>query len=189
MESKIDFIKSSITDVQSTIRAIDAKIIALLFMTIIPITQIKVIYFSFSMIEQKTSFWSILILIILIVSWASSLTFSFLTLLGVKNPRQNIPNNGNFKGIYFGDNLFVLKFKKLFNTKELTPNIDISVYIGQFEMGKDKLFKELVYEQMKLIYIRDIKFLRHKAAFISLYVLIIVTAIVLIMGQILVSHG
>lgn len=190
MKEKIDFLKSSINDIQGTIRLIDAKIIALLFIILMPITQIKLIFASIELVYSYNFFIGLAVSLIMIVTWISSLTFSLLTIIGVRNPKENIPNNTNYKGLYFGDNLFKLSYKNLVANNKAKIETSVEDYLKKFEGNDDTiLFNELVYEQVKLSFIRDVKMLRQKIAFISLYITTIVTISIILVGLILANHG
>ncbi|MDP4209653.1 MAG: hypothetical protein Q8928_12640 [Bacteroidota bacterium] len=166
-EKKIDFLIASINDIQSTTRAFDNKIIAIMVVIIFPLSQLKLLISIYTKIISDYQLIGIIGLSLFIITWLLSLIFSFLCILSIDNPSNKINNDCNAKGIFYGTGLFRIDFKYLLFRKKISSQKSISAYANKFKFKE--LEKELVYEQMKLAFIRDVKSKRQKTALISAF--------------------
>lgn len=171
-EKKMEFLLASISDIQSTIRAFDNKIIAIMVVIILPLSQLKLLISIYSHMIYDYPFIGILTLSVFIITWLLSLIFSILCILSIDNPANKIENDCNAKGIFYGAGLFKINYQNLIFRKKLISTKSISNYSKDFKFSEIK--KELVYEQMKLAFIRDIKSKRQKIALISAFLSIII---------------
>ncbi|WP_319231936.1 hypothetical protein [Draconibacterium orientale] len=164
-EKQIEFLLASINDIQSTIRAFDNKIIAIIVVIILPLSQLKLLISIYSHLIIDYLFIGILTLSVFVITWLLSLIFSILCILSIENPASKIVNDCNAKGIFYGAGLFKINYRYLLFRKKLVSTKSISDYSKDFKLKEIK--KELVYEQMKLTFIRDVKSKRQKIALIS----------------------
>lgn len=168
MESKSTFCYQAITDIQTTIRAIDTKIGFLIVIIFIPIAGIKEIVTVYSSIASSSQCLSIIMWLIA-CAWVATIAILFRALVSIRNPADSVKDN-DASGVFFNsshynmggiDCLFNFPIKSSVSLNEATLNIpdDDSV-----------LLKELVFEKMKLEYIRDIKIRRCSAASVLMLV-------------------
>ena len=87
-KSKIEFAIASITDIQSTIRAIDNKLIAILVLILLPLSKLDIIVAVFKKLIPISPFCGYVFLICFIITWLFSLTYTMLGLLALENPAQ-----------------------------------------------------------------------------------------------------
>ena len=166
-EKTIDFLIASINDIQSTIRAFDNKIIAIMVIIILPLSQLKLVISIYTHLILDYPFWGFIAISAFVIAWFSSLIFSFLCILSIDNPTNKVENDCNAKGIFYGAGLFKINYQHLIFRKKLISTKSINRYATDFKFSEFK--KELIYEQMKLVYIRDIKSKRQKIALISAF--------------------
>ena len=171
-EKKIDFLLASINDIESTIRAFDNKIIAILVIIILPLSQLKLLISIYMHLIRDYPFFGVVALVIFAITWLLSFIFSFLCLLSIDNPINRIDNDCNAKGIFYGTGLFKIDYRFLIFRKKLISTKSISDYAKDFKFSEIK--KELIYDQMILVYIRDLKSKRQKIALISAFCSIII---------------
>ena len=164
MDNKTAFIAGAILDIQSTIRAIDVKIGALLAAVLIPFSNLGRICAHFQNISQNYNKSLILVLLVLFFSsWMLSIIALIRGLAAIDNPAKHIVNSSNYKGSFYGANLYNFGFLDCFlNRLVIKANKDVSNFELDIPNSKDKIEGELVFEQLKLIYIRDVKLHRLK---------------------------
>lgn len=154
MKNKISFIKDSILDIQETIRAIDTKIAALLVILCVPFTMLGNISSHIEHIIKNGYKYSIVIIIIFILSWAFSLVSIIRAVSAIDNPSNHIINSSSFKGIYYGKYLFTTSILDVFfNRDVLKASKDVLTHYADFSDNETEIAKELILEQMKLIYV------------------------------------
>lgn len=166
--NRVNFLLASIVDMQSSIRAYDTKIIAIFVIIALPITQLNLLISIYYQLIKASVFWGIILLGSFVFCWLMSLIFSFLCVLSIDNPVDKAKNDSGAKGFFYTGNLYNLKFKNLLfinsvkSTSKLSDRLH-SILVMNVE-------EELVYEQMKLAYIRDIKSKRQKVALIFTFI-------------------
>ncbi|MCU0645014.1 MAG: hypothetical protein MUC94_12230, partial [bacterium] len=149
------FLLSSIQDIQNTIRAIDAKIFAFFVILIIPLTKLSTIISTIMIVAQNKSwyilFWAVPLIFVFCISWIISFYASYKAIISRDNPADRI--DGVLPdGLYYGSFLFPEKSFRLLRPKAI-KSIKFEDYVNQFKNSLEKLLDELVFEQMKLVYI------------------------------------
>jgi len=167
MDSTAEFIKEAILDIQTTIRAIDTKIAALLTTLIVPFTFLGRIWSHLSYIctlEQKTL--GVALFFSFFIVWALSIFSLARGLSAIDNPANHIVNSSKHKGLFYGGGLFEFSLIDSFiNRKVIKASKDVKSHLADLPSSQDEINEELAFEQMKLIYIRDIKIYRFKTGF------------------------
>lgn len=173
--SKIEFLKCSIQDIQGTIRSIDNKIFGVLVLLILPVTILDRLEILFCNLSLFNSTFAKSLLIAFFGCWILSLIFSFRAVLSIGNP-NNFINGNTGKGYFYGSNLFSINiFGNLFSRQTSLKSLES--YLE--EMKSDwEIVNELTYEQMKLVYIREFKMKMQKIALmtLALSILIVLTS-------------
>lgn len=166
-QNEINFLIASIGDIQNTIRALDAKIIAIFVIILLPFTQIDLLICIYSHLINDYFYWGRVLLFLFVISWLISITFSFLCILSIDNPKQIITNDCEAKGVFYGSNLFSFSFKNIMFNSPLISKPSLNQYLTDF--SDNNIMKELIFEQMKLVFIRDLKTKRQKITLISAF--------------------
>lgn len=182
---KYDFILSSISDIQSAIRAIDNKLIALLVLLMLPITKLDVLIAVFAKIIDWSVFYGYSILLIFVTVWLLGFISTLLGILSIENPSKHIKNADSVDGLFYGGKRFQIKKKQVLFSKKISSKEELSSIIKSFNISNESIFEELVFEQTKLIFIRDLKIKRQKIAIgsIAISVLIFLTNWTIILTQ------
>jgi hypothetical protein len=168
IKSKIDFILASINDIQGTIRAIDNKLIAILVLILLPISKLETIVTVFIKQIEINVFIGYVLLICFLISWTLSLIYALLGLLALENPAKHITDSQKMKGIFFGNKLFNMKWYYSFFPYNIKSTMTLETYLEEFNLSDKELSEELLFEQSKLVFIRNMKIQRQKIAIISI---------------------
>lgn len=162
-ENKKEFLYHAIEDIRDTIRSIDTKIFGLLVLLILPISLLDEIFNVYKNIISDCKNLGIILSIGFGVSWLISLMSSIKTVYVIDNPSNHIKSS-NVNGFYYSGDIFDLN---TFSFRGATANKTVEEYIQ--ELKKDWMVtRELAFEQMKLVYIRDIKMKFQRIAIKSL---------------------
>lgn len=162
MDRKIEFLYDSIHDIQSTIRAIDTKVATLLLVLSIPLTNVETIVNHLDKFLSKGyGIFGWILVVIFAISWALSLIAAARAISAIDKPLNHIINSERFKNTYYGGGLYKMGFLDIFlNRDSLKASKDVNSYYRDFPEQDLDTAKELIFEQMKLVYIRDIKICR-----------------------------
>ncbi|GAB6059286.1 hypothetical protein [Desulfonatronum parangueonense] len=163
-----DFLIASIQDMQSTIRSIDTKLVAIIIFLILPLTQPQVyplFWLVWSNSETNSKILLAILVIIFFLFWISALISSLLGLGSISNPAMVTSGTDKLKGSFYLGGMYSFKLRnRFFSSFPLKSNLTIDQCIENLN-DDDLLIKEVVFEQMKLAYIRDRKILHQKTAY------------------------
>jgi len=159
MGIKRDYLLTAINDTQATIRAIDVKVAALLAAVLIPISKLGSIIYHLKRFTELSPNWIFCIFTILfLIAWALTLIAFFRAIDGIDNPACHIVNANDRKGTFYGGGLYELGlWDVFFNRKEIKANKDPNTFSQSLPNNETEIENELAFEQMKLIYIREMK--------------------------------
>lgn len=162
MDKKIEFIYDSIHDIQSTIRAIDTKVAALLVILSIPLTNVGTIINDLNKFLSKDyGVFKWILILTFAVSWVVSLIAAARAISAIDKPSNHVVNSKKLRNTYYGGGLYKMEFLDVFfNRDSLKAFKDVDSYYDDFPEQDLDIAKELIFEQMKLVYIRDIKICR-----------------------------
>jgi hypothetical protein len=173
-----EFLYFSITDIQGTIRAIDTKLIGVLVILILPLGSLgKVTLY----ISQATNSGHILIEILtwaflagFFVSWLISITISILGISSIENPTEFLSDSKYAPGTYYNGGLYdTFKFPDAFKVSDdCKSTILLNEQLSKLPTTIENVINELLFEQHKLVFIRDLKIHRQKTAFLFLAIFI-----------------
>lgn len=158
MESQINFCYQSISDTQATIRAIDAKIGFLMVIIFLPVAAIKEITSIYSGIADNSQCLMILMWIVA-SAWATTIIVLFRALWSINNPADGVSGN-NATGVFFNSSHYQMSIIDCLFNFPIKSTINLDAAITNIPKNDNNLLKELVFEKMKLEYIRDIKIKR-----------------------------
>jgi hypothetical protein len=156
---KIAFTQFAISDIQATIRAIDVKVGALLVLVLAPFSAIsKVFYHIDKLCCCHPKFIFIVISVAFFATWLLALTSLVRAISALDNPACHIINSQTQKGTFYGGGLYIFGIlDALFNRDIIKANKDVATFSKDIPCTEEDIALELVFEQMKVIYIRDIK--------------------------------
>ncbi len=172
MDEKINFIKSSISDIQATIRAIDTKIGFALLIVLFPLTNLGKVQWHLINISNKNpkllfTFLSLLFCLL----WLASLVGLIRAISAIDNPTKHIINNSKFSGTYYAGGVYTFGLSDVFSNRDvIKASIDVDSFFSKIPAEKGAIAKELSFEQLKLVYIRDIKIKRLNFSLFATYI-------------------
>ena len=171
-DEKIEFLYKSIEDIQGTIRSIDQKVFGIIVILILPFSILDQLFDLFFIHLLSFNKCFILLGIIFFGSWFISLAFSFKTAFPLVNPKAKIKGKKG-GGYFFGSDLFQVRTLK--NNSVLSQK-SLDTYTDEIKNDWD-IIKELIFEQMKLVYIRSIKIKMQKVAYLTLVLTVFVGSV------------
>lgn len=173
---QVNFLYAAITDVQSTIRAIDTKIGALLVILVIPLTKLGKIYAHCGNVWAHSScsgrWLAGLVIGLFVISWIGSFIAAIRTLMAIDNPANHVDTADDaendlrpVRGTFYGGHLFTFGYFRSVFTKGGKSAKTLKNHLDDLPKGNDGIRDELAYEHMKLCFIRHIKITRQGFAF------------------------
>lgn len=161
---RLAFIQAALSDVQATIRAIDVKVGALIVLVLAPFANISRVFAHVDKLccrSPKLLF--IAIAVCFFASWFLALASLVRAVGALDNPARHIVNATNQKGMFFGGGLFVFNIADAFlNRHGVKSKRDLVDFSKDIPSSVEDIEMELAFEQMKVIYIRDLKATRLK---------------------------
>lgn len=154
-EEIISFLYKSIDDCQNTIRAIDTKmgfLFAVVFLPIVGLEDIQNVFLNISNISRVLFYISILVFIL----WISSLYMLFITTIAISNPSETIKGEQP-ENIFHNSNLYEFKKFHIIANFSSKSKKSIEQNIKCLPSSNDEMVNILMFEKMKLTYIREIK--------------------------------
>lgn len=155
------FLLSTIQDTQQNIRAIDFKIGALLAGCIVPFPQIREIY---NFLNSNDLWWQQGLAWIIFSIWLLAVLILLAALSAIDNPSKHINDGYAQKGTYYGGGLFTFNLINGFFRTDIRTSKTVQSYSDELNDSNFPYIKELAFEHLKLIYIRDLKLYRLKFA-------------------------
>lgn len=180
MSNEIDdkiltFLYASITDKQSAIRVNDTKAAVVMGILVLTLSNTGKIYLNFSKlhktVECGSGQWQLWVLIMLFcVAWLAAFIASIRAIMAIHNPSSRITATSRPQGTFYNGGLYDLRFVDGFVAREMTSKVSLEDHIKKLPDSVEAIKQELVFEQMKLAYIRDMKAVRLKWAYIFVLV-------------------
>ena len=158
------FLYESIRDIQSTIRALDVKTNYLMVMLIIPIVKLASIFSICHYLWNASFVIFVIPVTCFCLSWMLAITSAFRALVAIGNPVTHIAGVPP-RGYFYAGRLFSLKWVDVFFNRPNLSKFDFRQHLADAPQLDSDIIKELVFEQMKLVFIRDIKMLRSRTAY------------------------
>ena len=167
---KFEFLHSAIQDTQQNIRAIDFKIGALLAGCIVPFPQIREI---FKFLTVNELWWQQALATIILAIWLLTVVILLLALSVIDSPSKHINDSTDQKGLYFNAGLFKFNLLNIVWRSNNFSKKSVQDYKNEIDDTTLDISKELAFEHLKLIYIRDLKLFRLRHAVVLIFILII----------------
>lgn len=166
MDKSTEFIAAAVHDIQATIRAVDVKIGALLTAVLLPFAAFGRVWAHFShLLSVVPSCFGLLLTVIFYLTWALAVFVLVRSLAAIDNPAIHISNCGACRGSFYGGGIYKLSLvDALFNRSDVKSSIDVAALVANAPKTEDEIAAELAFEQLKVVYIRDIKIHRLNVA-------------------------
>ncbi|MBN8808220.1 MAG: hypothetical protein J0I47_08280 [Sphingomonas sp.] len=159
---RTDFLYASIADTQGTIRSIDVRagfLFVVLFLPLSVLDKISTIYGFPAKLTGVMTGW----IIIDILLWVLAIGALFRCVVAIDSPAAHV-SGPTPKGAFYGGDLFNLtKYHTFWNCTVLSSR-DIAQEKMLLPQNAAEIETELLFEKMKLTYIRSVKLLRFAAA-------------------------
>lgn len=165
MDNKTAFLAGAILDVQSTIRAVDVKIGALIVGLLAPFANMGRICAHFEHIININKGLGIVLAAVFFIAWITALIALVRALAAIENPAKHITNHTKYKGAFYGGGLYQFGLLDTFLNRDfIKASKDVASFEQDVPDTKKEIETELAFEQLKLLYIRDLKLHRLKYA-------------------------
>jgi hypothetical protein len=170
-ELKREFLYAAIIDTQETIRAIDGKIEMLLLFLVIPVTALP------QLLAQAKNLWTAHtscaahggiagLTAAFVLSWLVAFFCSFRTLSSISNPLMHIRQPCDATGAFYRGGEYIVSLRDvLANRTEPTSKSTVKDVVAALPGEEEAVLDELAAEQLKVVYIRDIKIIRQRWAY------------------------
>jgi len=162
MNSRKEFVVAAIGEAQATIRALDVKLAALLVAVLAPIPMLASIAECFAGIYSRWSGFLVgSVFVAFSLCWALAILCYARAIGAISSPSKHVLNGAKYSGSLFGPGLFnFLPIDAILNRSSVISKVDPLAHVHTMPSTSDDIERELAFEHLKLIYIRDIKLLR-----------------------------
>lgn len=169
------FLYASITDIQSAIRVNDTKSTIVMGILALAFSNSGKIYLNFLKLHQTVycgpGQWQLWALILLFfVAWFAAFIAAIRSVMAIHNPASHVTVTDRPTGTFYNGGLYNLGFCDVFVSRDIFSKVSLEDYIKELPDTIENIKQELVFEQMKLTYIRDLKAVRLKWAYILVIV-------------------
>lgn len=167
-DRKLEYLYASLSDIQSTIRAIDTKVSYLLVILFIPLTKLRSIYVTLrgllTLDAPFLSFVSGLLSIAFTSVWIIGLWCALRTIIAIDDPRQHIDGDRP-ESQFYPAHLFDHGFWAIMGITRSKSKKQFNSHYASLPSETDEIAKQLTLEQMKTMYIASIKLKRSRKAY------------------------
>lgn len=159
MDNRKDFIAAAILDTQATIRSIDVKVAALLVAVLTPLANTNRVFGHLSHFGTMSPKWLFLTLAITFLgAWIAAFTALVRSIGAIDNPATHIINSGSLTGSFYSGGLYKMGLLDVFLNRDLIKaSKDPVSFLAAIPNDAASIEKELAFEHMKLVYIRETK--------------------------------
>jgi len=184
-EEKIKFLEASIKDIQDTIRALDRKMFGTLVLLLLPITQITNVVGALKMVLERCHCLGVLLIFVAVLIWLWGFINSCLGILSMGNPANHIKKlNGKdsikVNGYFYNPGFYNINIFQSIFSNSISSRKTLEEYIEDLNTDWD-ISNELIFEQAKLAFIRDLKIQRQRNALIAILIVGITIGILIVL--------
>ncbi len=189
MPSKLDFISAAISDTQATIRAIDVKIAALLVGVLAPLANVNRVFAHLNHFGSQSPRWIFMVIAAsFLLTWLLALVALVRAISAIDNPSDHIINTEKCKGTYYAGKLYALNFVDAFLNRDIIKaSKDPQSFAMELPNNDVEIEIELVFEHMKLVYIREAKLNRLKWGLYFSQIFLVLGIVIFLSSKYLVS--
>lgn len=167
-ENRLQYLYASLSDLQSTIRAIDSKISYLLVILFLPLTKLGAIYSRIHELLTHGVLWLAILAGFLAVTftlvWLIGFWCALRTIIAIDDPKQHIDGDRPESSFYPGS-LFSHGFWDIMGVTKTRSAIQFSRHYASIPDDVGEIAKQLTLEQMKAMYIASLKLKRSVKAY------------------------
>ncbi len=167
-DRKLEYLYASLSDIQSTIRAIDTKVSYLLVIFFIPLTKFRSIYITLrGLLTHDAPLLSIvsgLLSFAFISAWIIGLWCALRTIIAIDDPRNHIDGDRP-ESQFYPAHLFDHGFWATMGITRSTSKKQFNSHYASIPSESDEIAKQLTLEQMKTMYIASLKLKRSRNAY------------------------
>lgn len=162
MDKRTDLIVAAILDTQATIRAIDVKVAALLVAVLAPLANTNRVFGHLNHFGSLSPKWIFAILAIaFLATWIAAFAALVRSIGAIDNPAGHIINSGSLTGSFYSGGLYKMGLLDVFlNRDVIKASKDPASFLALVPNDAASIEKELAFEHMKLVYIREVKLIR-----------------------------
>ncbi len=153
--SKIEFLYQSLSDTQAIIRATDVKLGFLFAIVLLPITIFSDLYVIALNLANDSKIMMVGLGLVATI-WLLSFYTLFLGVVAISNPYKSVSGK-KAKGSFHAGDLFNFKFTDRFINRPVFSKYTVDDFVKILPEDDAEIIKELVFEKIKIAYIRDIK--------------------------------
>jgi hypothetical protein len=168
LDNSIMFLSTSITDVQGTIRHLDAKVNYLMVVLATPFLKLEEIYQKCHFLLKLPNPWLVWTYAVVIsgfaLSWAIASWTSLQALAAINNPEKQVSGDRP-GGIFYAATLFKLRFLDAFFNRQVASEYQSHTHLKAIPATQVAILSELALEHMKLVFIRSVKLHRVRYAY------------------------
>jgi hypothetical protein len=157
MSNRLLFLYSAVADIQATIRATDVKLGFLFVVIFAPLTAVPVIA-QFILINSNNCYVLFPVLVIGLL-WLLSFVGLFNAVGALSPPATHVLGDTG-TGIYHGSGLFSVGLVDVFFNFPIKSNFSVAEVLNAMPGSDDDLESEMIFELLKVSYIRDVKISR-----------------------------
>jgi hypothetical protein len=166
-EENSNFLINAINDTQNVIRAVDTKIQILFALLAIPTLNIGEI------IPAAKALWNASCYSIpkqsLVIAfyglWIIAVYIAFKCLSGIGSPIGHIKGDKSLTGVFYLGDEFTFSWKNCFRNGRVISKNSIDEILKKLPKSKKEVLDELMFELIKVVYIRDLKLFRQRWVF------------------------
>ena len=104
--------------------------------------------------------------LLLIFFWFTTVFILIRTISAIDNPAKHIVNSKDLKGSFYGSGCYHFGAPDIFlNRETIKANKDVVEFSNDYPSGLEDIVRELAFEHLQLVYVKDIRFYRLKIAF------------------------
>lgn len=161
MHDRATFLAGSLADMQATIRAVDVKVAALIVCLLAPLQNVHRVFKHLSHFTEWPIRWPAMIVVVLfLLTWVIAFAALVRAIAAVGNPAAHIKGAQGANGAFFLPGQFAFsRLHAIRNPRALLSRDTLADVHSNLPLDSD-VEAVLVFEQMKLAYIRDLKLFR-----------------------------
>lgn len=160
------FLYESVRDIQNTIRTLDTKTNYLMVALVIPLVKLGVIFTKCVwLLKLPGHQWVFVPLVaVFVLFWGLAFLAVFKTLAAIDNPSEHITGD-HPRGAFYSAGIFQTGSMDVFFNRALRSRVQFHQHLADTPATDDVIASELAFEQMKLVYIREVKMVRSRAGY------------------------
>jgi len=169
LDNSINFLSTSIADLQGTIRHMDAKVNYLMVVLATPFLRLEAIYQKCILLLNLPNPWLVWTYAVLVCGFALSWVLAFwasLQTLSAINDSEKQVSGDRPGGIFYAATLFRLRFIDAFFNRRVESEYQSHAHLKAIPATLAAIHRELAHEHMKLVFIRSIKLHRVRYAYL-----------------------